>query len=67
MTTLERVNAAIEVLNAHYGYGDVQQIRMYFDGRIEFTVQGFHMLPAVRIGHLRNDTVYALKHQRKLA
>ena len=58
---------ALMILNMHYGYGDIKDVRLYLDGGIDFVVQGYVMPPQTRRGHLRGNTVFALRHQRKIA
>lgn len=66
MTNLEKITAVVKTLNNHYGYGDVRECGFFGDGRIRFVVQGFGMKPVTRWGRIRNNTIYALKHQRKI-
>jgi hypothetical protein len=63
---MEQVSESLKVLNCHYGKGDVGNIILYLDGRIEFWQKPYYGPGVRRIGWLRNGTVYALRHQRKL-
>jgi hypothetical protein len=66
-TLVGNVREALQSLNANYGYGDVESVRVFFDGRIEFDVKGFQMRPQTRRGHLVNGrTVKALGHQKTI-
>ena len=56
---------ALVHLNNLYGYGDVKSVRLFLDGTISFTVQGYGMRSKIRFGRFHNSTVYALRHQRE--
>jgi hypothetical protein len=64
VSLVDKVLQAVKSLNARYGYGDVQNLKLFLDGRIEFVVKGFQMRPQTRRGQLVNArTVKALRHQ----
>lgn len=66
VTLNQRVRAAVVTLNNHYGYGDVLKVKVFMDGDIHFTVQGYMMRPQLRRGHLDGNTVHILRHQRAI-
>lgn len=63
MLYAEKVFRAVQHLNNLYGRGDVKECRLYGNGKIEFTVQGYMMNRERRRGHLYGETVHVLGHQ----
>lgn len=47
---------AIKAMHYHYGIGDVKEVRILGDGRIEVHAQGFQMKPHIRRGRLSGRT-----------
>jgi hypothetical protein len=61
-----KVAHALTRLNWHYGYGDIRTVKLFMNGQIEFTVQGFGMGLKTRRGHMQGCTVHALGHQKQI-
>lgn len=51
------VSESVELCNWRKGYGDVQAVRVFLDGRIEAVIRRPHCVDKVRVGHLDNGRV----------
>ena len=64
---LNRVRRTIQEINGSYGYGDIADLRLFMDGRIEATIRRPHMNPTIRFGHIiAGDRIRFANHVRKI-
>jgi len=62
---------AIKAMHYNYGIGDVKEIQIFADGRIEVHAQGYGMKPHIRRGRLRGwpdakQTIRMYGHQKTI-
>lgn len=51
-THFHDVTNAIKTMHYRYGIGDVKEVRIFADGRIEVHAKGYSMKPHIRRGRL---------------
>lgn len=66
MTRGQLIIACLQRLNTLYGRGDVRNVKVYLDGRIEWTRQPYGLKTETRHGRIVGDTVFALGHQQTI-
>ncbi len=51
-TYFDYIKDAIETLHYRHGIGDIKEVRLYADGRVEVKAQGYGMKSHVRRGRI---------------
>lgn len=64
---VHRVADTLRQLNDVYGKGVISNVHLYLSGTIEFTQTPQGCIGTKKRGRLVGNTVYALRHQRKVA
>lgn len=69
-TTYSDITNALKIMHYNYGIGDIKEIRLFADGRIEIIAKGFNMKPHKRTGRMLptkrayTQTIKIYGHQR---